>query len=170
MDVSAKQLADGNGRIVDYKAASELAKDFDAVYKPNCSTSDLPECGSHVTAEDRYEIPGVVAKWMKDGHNNIIEGILKNGTASWQTSYSTAKKSVLKAVSLAVDTCSGTSGGTTVNLAKDVPNLHAHKFTNYITTVYYLYKIAYLQKKNPSKSITEIMNSDSAKGAVIDHT
>ena len=168
MDVSAKQLADGNGKIVDYKAASELAKDFDAVYQPNCSTSDLPECGSHVTAEDRYEIPGVVAKWMKDGHNNIIEGILKNGTAAWQTSYSTAKKSVLKAVSLAVDTCSGTSGGTTVNLAKDVPNLHAHKFTNYITTVYYLYKIAYLQKKNPSKSITEIMNSDSAKGAVID--
>ena len=55
-----------------------------------------------------------------------------------------------------------------MNLAKDVPNLHAHKFTNYITTVYYLYKIAYLQKKNPSKSITEIMNSDSAKGAVID--
>lgn len=79
-----------------------------------------------------------------------------------------SEKSVLKAVSLAVDTCSGTSGGTTVNLAKDVPNLHAHKFTNYITTVYYLYKIAYLQKKNPGKSITEIMNSDSAKGAVID--
>ena len=52
------------------KAASELAKDFDAVYKPNCSTSDLPECGSHVTAEDRYEIPGVVAKWMKKGHNS----------------------------------------------------------------------------------------------------
>ena len=25
-------------------------------------------------------------------------------------------------------------------------------------------------KKNPSKSITETMNSDSAKGAVIDHT
>lgn len=30
MDVSAKQLADGDGKIVDYKAASELAKDFDA--------------------------------------------------------------------------------------------------------------------------------------------
>ena len=72
MDVSAKQLADGNGKIVDYKAASELAKDFDAVYKPNCSTSDLPECGSHVTAEDRYEIPGVVAKWMEKGHDFFL--------------------------------------------------------------------------------------------------
>ena len=166
MDVSAKQLADGNGKIVDYKAASELAKDFDAVYKPNCSTSDLPECGSHVTAEDRYEIPGVVAKWMKKGHNSLIRDAVSD--ANLKSKYTDKKIAVLKAVSLAVDTCSGTSGGTTVNLAKDVPNLHAHKFTNYITTVYYLYKIAYLQKKNPSKSITEIMNSDSAKGAVID--
>ena len=166
MDVSAKQLADGNGRIVDYKAASELAKDFDAVYKPNCSTSDLPECGSHVTAEDRYEIPGVVAKWMKDGHNNLIRDAVSD--ANLKSKYTDKKIAVLKAVSLAVDTCSGTSGGTKLTLAKDVPNLHAHKFTNYITTVYYLYKIAYLQKKNPGKSITEIMNSDSAKGAVID--
>ena len=166
MDVSAKQLADGNGKIVDYKAASELAKDFDAVYKPDSSTGDLPECGSHVTAEDRYEIPGVVAKWMKDGHNNLIRDAVSD--ANLKSKYTDKKIAVLKAVSLAVDTCSGTSGGTTVNLAKDVPNLHAHKFTNYITTVYYLYKIAYLQKKNPSKSITEIMNSDSAKGAVID--
>ena len=166
MDVSAKQLADGNGKIVDYKAASELAKDFDAVYKPNCSTSDLPECGSHVTAEDRYEIPGVVAKWMEKGHNSLIRDAVSD--ANLKSKYTDKKIAVLKAVSLAVDTCSGTSGGTTVNLAKDVPNLHAHKFTNYITTVYYLYKIAYLQKKNPGKSITEIMNSDSAKGAVID--
>ena len=166
MDVSAKQLADGNGRIVDYKAASELAKDFDAVYKPNCSTSDLPECGSHVTAEDRYEIPGVVAKWMKKGHNSLIRDAVSD--ANLKSKYTDKKIAVLKAVSLAVDTCSGTSGGTKLTLAKDVPNLHAHKFTNYITTVYYLYKIAYLQKKNPSKSITEIMNSDSAKGAVID--
>ena len=166
MDVSAKQLADGNGKIVDYKAASELAKDFDAVYQPNCSTSDLPECGSHVTAEDRYEIPGVVAKWMEKGHNSLIRDAVSD--ANLKSKYTDKKIAVLKAVSLAVDTCSGTSGGTTVNLAKDVPNLHAHKFTNYITTVYYLYKIAYLQKKNPSKSITEIMNSDSAKGAVID--
>ena len=166
MDVSAKQLADGNGRIVDYKAASELAKDFDAVYKPNCSTSDLPECGSHVTAEDRYEIPGVVAKWMEKGHNSLIRDAVSD--ANLKSKYTDKKIAVLKAVSLAVDTCSGTSGGTKLTLAKDVPNLHAHKFTNYITTVYYLYKIAYLQKKNPSKSITEIMNSDSAKGAVID--
>lgn len=166
MDVSAKQLADGNGKIVDYKAASELAKDFDAVYKPDSSTGDLPECGSHVTAEDRYEIPGVVAKWMKKGHNSLIRDAVSD--ANLKSKYTDKKIAVLKAVSLAVDTCSGTSGGTTVNLAKDVPNLHAHKFTNYITTVYYLYKIAYLQKKNPSKSITEIMNSDSAKGAVID--
>ena len=166
MDVSAKQLADGNGKIVDYKAASELAKDFDAVYKPNCSTSDLPECGSHVTAEDRYEIPGVVAKWMKKGHNSLIRDAVSD--ANLKSKYTDKKIAVLKAVSLAVDTCSGTSGGTKLTLAKDVPNLHAHKFTNYITTVYYLYKIAYLQKKNPSKSITEIMNSDSAKGAVID--
>ena len=166
MDVSAKQLADGNGKIVDYKAASELAKDFDAVYKPNCSTSDLPECGSHVTAEDRYEIPGVVAKWMEKGHNSLIRDAVSD--ANLKSKYTDKKIAVLKAVSLAVDTCSGTSGGTKLTLAKDVPNLHAHKFTNYITTVYYLYKIAYLQKKNPSKSITEIMNSDSAKGAVID--
>ena len=166
MDVSAKQLADGNGRIVDYKAASELAKDFDAVYKPNCSTSDLPECGSHVTAEDRYEIPGVVAKWMEKGHNSLIRDAVSD--ANLKSKYTDKKIAVLKAVSLAVDTCSGTSGGTKLTLAKDVPNLHAHKFTNYITTVYYLYKIAYLQKKNPGKSITEIMNSDSAKGAVID--
>ena len=166
MDVSAKQLADGNGKIVDYKAASELAKDFDAVYKPDSSTGDLPECVSHVTAEDRYEIPGVVAKWMKKGHNSLIRDAVSD--ANLKSKYTDKKIAVLKAVSLAVDTCSGTSGGTTVNLAKDVPNLHAHKFTNYITTVYYLYKIAYLQKKNPSKSITEIMNSDSAKGAVID--
>ena len=166
MDVSAKQLADGNGKIVDYKAASELAKDFDAVYKPNCSTSDLPECGSHVTAEDRYEILGVVAKWMKKGHNSLIRDAVSD--ANLKSKYTDKKIAVLKAVSLAVDTCSGTSGGTKLTLAKDVPNLHAHKFTNYITTVYYLYKIAYLQKKNPSKSITEIMNSDSAKGAVID--
>ena len=166
MDVSAKQLADGNGKIVDYKAASELAKDFDAVYQPNCSTSDLPECGSHVTAEDRYEIPGVVAKWMKKGHNSLIRDAVSD--ANLKSKYTDKKIAVLKAVSLAVDTCSGTSGGTKLTLAKDVPNLHAHKFTNYITTVYYLYKIAYLQKKNPSKSITEIMNSDSAKGAVID--
>ena len=166
MDVSAKQLADGNGKIVDYKAASELAKDFDAVYQPNCSTSDLPECGSHVTAEDRYEIPGVVAKWMEKGHNSLIRDAVSD--ANLKSKYTDKKIAVLKAVSLAVDTCSGTSGGTKLTLAKDVPNLHAHKFTNYITTVYYLYKIAYLQKKNPSKSITEIMNSDSAKGAVID--
>ena len=166
MDVSAKQLADGNGKIVDYKAASELAKDFDVVYKPNCSTSDLPECGSHVTAEDRYEIPGVVAKWMEKGHNSLISDAVSD--ANLKSKYTDKKIAVLKAVSLAVDTCSGTSGGTKLTLAKDVPNLHAHKFTNYITTVYYLYKIAYLQKKNPSKSITEIMNSDSAKGAVID--
>ena len=166
MDVSAKQLADGNGKIVDYKAASELAKDFDAVYKPNCSTSDLPECGSHVTAEDRYEIPGVVAKWMEKGHNSLIRDAVSD--ANLKSKYTDKKIAVLKAVSLAVDTCSGTSGGTKLTLAKDVPNLHAHKFTNYITTVYYLYKIAYLQKKNPGKSITEIMNSDSAKGAVID--
>ena len=166
MDVSAKQLADGNGKIVDYKAASELAKDFDAVYKPDSSTGDLPECGSHVTAEDRYEIPGVVAKWMEKGHNSLIRDAVSD--ANLKSKYTDKKIAVLKAVSLAVDTCSGTSGGTTVNLAKDVPNLHAHKFTNYITTVYYLYKIAYLQKKNPGKSITEIMNSDSAKGAVID--
>ena len=166
MDVSAKQLADGNGKIVDYKAASELAKDFDAVYKPDSSTGDLPECGSHVTAEDRYEIPGVVAKWMKKGHNSLIRDAVSD--ANLKSKYTDKKIAVLKAVSLAVDTCSGTSGGTKLTLAKDVPNLHAHKFTNYITTVYYLYKIAYLQKKNPSKSITEIMNSDSAKGAVID--
>ncbi len=166
MDVSAKQLADGNGKIVDYKAASELAKDFDVVYKPNSSTSDLSECGSHVTAEDRYEIPGVVAKWMKKGHNSLIRDAVSD--ANLKSKYTDKKIAVLKAVSLAVDTCSGTSGGTKLTLAKDVPNLHAHKFTNYITTVYYLYKIAYLQKKNPSKSITEIMNSDSAKGAVID--
>ena len=166
MDVSAKQLADGNGKIVDYKAASELAKDFDAVYKPNCSTSDLPECGSHVTAEDRYEIPGVVAKWMEKGHNSLIRDAVSD--ANLKSKYTDKKIAVLKAVSLAVDTCSGTSGGTKLTLAKDVPNLHAHGYTNYITTVYYLYKIAYLQKKNPSKSITKIMNSDSAKGAVID--
>ena len=166
MDVSAKQLADGNGRIVDYKAASELAKDFDVVYKPNSSTSDLSECGSHVTAEDRYEIPGVVAKWMEKGHNSLIRDAVSD--ANLKSKYTDKKIAVLKAVSLAVDTCSGTSGGTKLTLAKDVPNLHAHKFTNYITTVYYLYKIAYLQKKNPGKSITEIMNSDSAKGAVID--
>ncbi len=166
MDVSAKQLADGNGKIVDYKAASELAKDFDAVYKPNCSTSDLPECGSHVTAEDRYEIPGVVAKWMEKGHNSLIRDAVSD--ANLKSKYTDKKIAVLKAVSLAVDTCSGTSGGTKLTLAKDVPNLHAHEYTNYITTVYYLYKIAYLQKKNPSKSITKIMNSDSAKGAVID--
>ena len=166
MDVSAKQLADGNGKIVDYKAASELAKDFDAVYKPNCSTSDLPECGSHVTAEDRYEIPGVVAKWMEKGHNSLISDAVSD--ANLKSKYTDKKIAVLKAVSLAVDTCSGTSGGTKLTLAKDVPNLHAHGYTNYITTVYYLYKIAYLQKKNPGKSITEIMNSDSAKGAVID--
>ena len=166
MDVSAKQLADGNGKIVDYKAASELAKDFDAVYKPNCSTSDLPECGSHVTAEDRYEIPGVVAKWMEKGHNSLIRDAVSD--ANLKSKYTDKKIAVLKAVSLAVDTCSGTSGGTTVNLAKDVPNLHAHKYTNYITTAYYLYKIAYLQKTNQGKSITAIMNSDSAKGAVID--
>ena len=166
MDVSAKQLADGNGKIVDYKAASELAKDFDVVYKPNSSTSDLSECGSHVTAEDRYEIPGVVAKWMEKGHNSLIRDAVSD--ANLKSKYTDKKIAVLKAVSLAVDTCSGTSGGTKLTLAKDVPNLHAHKFTNYITTVYYLYKIAYLQKKNPSKSITEIMNSDSAKGAVID--
>ena len=166
MDVSAKQLADGNGKIVDYKAASELAKDFDAVYKPDSSTGDLPECGSHVTAEDRYEIPGVVAKWMEKGHNSLIRDAVSD--ANLKSKYTDKKIAVLKAVSLAVDTCSGTSGGTKLTLAKDVPNLHAHKFTNYITTVYYLYKIAYLQKKNPSKSITEIMNSDSAKGAVID--
>ena len=166
MDVSAKQLADGNGKIVDYKAASELAKDFDVVYKPNSSTSDLSECGSHVTAEDRYEIPGVVAKWMKKGHNSLIRDAVSD--ANLKSKYTDKKIAVLKAVSLAVDTCSGTSGGTKLTLAKDVPNLHAHKFINYITTVYYLYKIAYLQKKNPSKSITEIMNSDSAKGAVID--
>ena len=166
MDVSAKQLADGNGKIVDYKAASELAKDFDAVYKPNCSTSDLPECGSHVTAEDRYEIPGVVAKWMEKGHNSLIRDAVSD--ANLKSKYTDKKIAVLKAVSLAVDTCSGTSGGTTVNLAKDVPNLHAHGYTNYITTAYYLYKIAYLQKTNQGKSITEIMNSDSAKGAVID--
>ena len=166
MDVSAKQLADGNGKIVDYKAASELAKDFDAVYKPNCSTSDLPEYGSHVTAEDRYEIPGVVAKWMEKGHNSLIRDAVSD--ANLKSKYTDKKIAVLKAVSLAVDTCSRTSGGTKLTLAKDVPNLHAHKFTNYITTVYYLYKIAYLQKKNPGKSITEIMNSDSAKGAVID--
>ena len=166
MDVSAKQLADGNGKIVDYKAASELAKDFDAVYKPDSSTGDLPECGSHVTAEDRYEIPGVVAKWMEKGHNSLIRDAVSD--ANLKSKYTDKKIAVLKAVSLAVDTCSGTSGGTKLTLAKDVPNLHAHKFTNYITTVYYLYKIAYLQKKNPGKSITEIMNSDSAKGAVID--
>ena len=166
MDVSAKQLADGNGKIVDYKAASELAKDFDVVYKPNCSTSDLPECGSHVTAEDRYEIPGVVAKWMEKGHNSLISDAVSD--ANLKSKYTDKKIAVLKAVSLAVDTCSGTSGGTTVNLAKDVPNLHAHKYTNYITTAYYLYKIAYLQKTNQGKSITAIMNSDSAKGAVID--
>ena len=166
MDVSAKQLADGNGKIVDYKAASELAKDFDAVYQPNCSTSDLPECGSHVTAEDRYEIPGVVAKWMEKGHNSLIRDAVSD--ANLKSKYTDKKIAVLKAVSLAVDTCSGTSGGTKLTLAKDVPNLHAHGYTNYITTVYYLYKIAYLQKKNPSKSITKIMNSDSAKGAVID--
>ena len=166
MDVSAKQLADGNGKIVDYKAASELAKDFDAVYKPDSSTGDLPECGSHVTAEDRYEIPGVVAKWMEKGHNSLIRDAVSD--ANLKSKYTDKKIAVLKAVSLAVDTCSGTSGGTKLTLAKDVPNLHAHGYTNYITTVYYLYKIAYLQKKNPSKSITEIMNSDSAKGAVID--
>ena len=166
MDVSAKQLADGNGKIVDYKAASELAKDFDAVYKPDSSTGDLPECGSHVTAEDRYEIPGVVAKWMEKGHNSLIRDAVSD--ANLKSKYTDKKIAVLKAVSLAVDTCSGTSGGTKLTLAKDVPNLHAHGYTNYITTVYYLYKIAYLQKKNPSKSITKIMNSDSAKGAVID--
>ena len=166
MDVSAKQLADGNGKIVDYKAASELAKDFDAVYKPDSSTGDLPECGSHVTAEDRYEIPGVVAKWMEKGHNSLIRDAVSD--ANLKSKYTDKKIAVLKAVSLAVDTCSGTSGGTKLTLAKDVPNLHAHGYTNYITTVYYLYKIAYLQKKNPGKSITEIMNSDSAKGAVID--
>ena len=166
MDVSAKQLADGNGKIVDYRAASELAKDFDAVYQPNCSTSDLPEYGSHVTAEDRYEIPGVVAKWMEKGHNSLIRDAVSD--ANLKSKYTDKKIAVLKAVSLAVDTCSGTSGGTTVNLAKDVPNLHAHKYTNYITTAYYLYKIAYLQKTNQGKSITAIMNSDSAKGAVID--
>ena len=166
MDVSAKQLADGNGKIVDYRAASELAKDFDAVYQPNCSTSDLPEYGSHVTAEDRYEIPGVVAKWMKDGHNNLIRDAVSD--ANLKSKYTDKKIAVLKAVSLAVDTCSGTSGGTKLTLAKDVPNLHAHKYTNYITTAYYLYKIAYLQKTNQGKSITAIMNSDSAKGAVID--
>ena len=105
---------------------------------------------------------------MEKGHNSLISDAVSD--ANLKSKYTDKKIAVLKAVSLAVDTCSGTSGGTKLTLAKDVPNLHAHKFTNYITTVYYLYKIAYLQKKNPSKSITEIMNSDSAKGAVIDHT
>lgn len=101
MDVSAKQLADGNGKIVDYRAASELAKDFDAVYQPNCSTSDLPECGSHVTAEDRYVIPGVVAKWTKDGHNNLIRDAVSD--ANLKSKYTDKKIAVLKAVSLAVE-------------------------------------------------------------------
>lgn len=101
MDVSAKQLADGNGKIVDYKAASELAKDFDVVYKPNSSTSDLSECGSHVTAEDRYEIPGVVAKWMKKGHNSLIRDAVSD--ANLKSKYTDKKIAVLKAVSLAVE-------------------------------------------------------------------
>ena len=105
-------------------------------------------------------------EWWQKGHNSLIRDAVSD--ANLKSKYTDKKIAVLKAVSLAVDTCSGTSGGTKLTLAKDVPNLHAHGYTNYITTVYYLYKIAYLQKKNPSKSITKIMNSDSAKGAVID--
>ena len=101
MDVSAKQLADGDGKIVDYKAASELAKDFDAVYKPDSSTGDLPECGSLVTAEDRYEIPGVVAKWMEKGHNSLISDAVSD--ANLKSKYTDKKIAVLKAVSLAVE-------------------------------------------------------------------
>ena len=69
-EIIAAKCRQENGRITGYigcnredtmQKLQEKEEDFDVVYKPNSSTSDLSECGSHVTAEDRYEIPGIVS-------------------------------------------------------------------------------------------------------------
>lgn len=158
MDTGARKLKDsdcGYG-LVDYAYCREIQNAFDQDYVAQEKKEEmLTYLHTNETELQEYQMPEIAALWNSDGHNKLITTSL-NGTNSWQAAYSSDKVNVLKIVCNFADTGGGTSGGEFVVLS-EVDSLHACQSTNYIATVCYLYELAMLQKKSPTKSITTIM-------------
>lgn len=158
MDAGARELKDsdcGYG-LIDYAYCREIQDVFDASYVSQGKKEvNLPLPQANETELQEYQMPEIAALWNSEGHNKLITTSL-NGTASWQAAYSSDKISVLKIVSNFADTGGGASGDTFIVMS-EVDSLHARQSTNYIATVCYLYDLAMLQKNNPTKAITTIM-------------
>lgn len=158
IDAGARKLEDrdcGNG-LIDYAYCKKIQKKFEKNYIPQETKDEICAYPYENKTELReYKMPEVSALWNSDGHNKLITTTV-SGSDTWQAAYTSDKCDVLKMASLFADTGSGESGGEFVILS-EVDLLHALGETNYIATVCYLYELSILQKNNPTKSITSIM-------------